>query len=171
MSAPDPRELADLAKNVRSALIALPSQLQETPYRDGALVEIHPDVKMLDKMINDMFFFGEVPIDQEAAMRETLDSLDEIQGSIQLLVSVSKDYKNCVTPDALPDIEERWMRRQLRLAKHARLCAKSLDGVLALTDTLSPPSANQRPRQKPAAGSNYPGDTTDFPADRATGAT
>ena len=112
-------------------------------------------------MINNMFFFGEAAIDK-GAMRGTLKSLEEVEGSMQLLITTTADYKNCPTPAGRPKIEERWIRRRKRLEEHARLCAESLDVVLALTDTLGCPSIDSRSEQESAAGSNFPDDTTDF---------
>lgn len=161
MSTPDPYDLAELAHSVRSALIDLPSELQSNPYRAGVLETLHPEVKDLSKMINNMFFFSDAPIDK-TAMRGTLKSLGEVEGSMQLLITSSADYENCPTPAKRPQIEERWIRRRQRLEEYARLCAESLNVVLALSDTLGLPSVDSRSGQVSAAGSNFPDDTTDF---------
>ena len=110
-------------------------------------------------MISDLFFFGDVEIDK-GAMRGTLKSLEEVEGSMQLLITATTDYKNCRTPAERPKIEERWIKRRIKLEEHARLCAESLDVVLALTGTLGLPSVASRSEQESADGSPFPDDTT-----------
>lgn len=154
MGAPDSPSFRALADDVKKALAGLEVNLRKSPYMDKAVKPLHPSVANLCDMIQ-AELSDHPDYVNKSAVRGALNSLRSVEGSIQLLITASNEYRAAGNLAEKHQIQDTWIVRKNRLVNEADLCAEILGVVLAFADHLDLQAGRGM-----KAGSNPPGNTT-----------
>jgi hypothetical protein len=141
MGRPDPPNLKVLTDDVKSELAGLYKKLRRSPYRDDAVQSLHVAVTQLCDLIQEEIsnYPGHA---LERGVRQALSSLRSVEGCMQLLKTVSTEYKTAQDITEKHQIQETWVDRELRLVDQADLCARSLDIVGSFADDIARPTVS-----------------------------
>jgi hypothetical protein len=151
MGTPASSHLETLTKGVKVDLAGLYANLRKSPYKDNAVKSLNDAViRLCDLIQEELSNHQQHP--HESGVRGVLSSLRSVQGSMQLLITASKEYARTRNIDEKHKIEETWVNRELRLVEQADLCVRSLDVVLAFSDDLDSQAGSSEPSDETKAG-------------------
>jgi hypothetical protein len=159
MGARDSSSLRTLTEDVQKELVGLPANLRKSLYMDNAVSSLYPSVAKLGDMIQKELRRNPYYTNRKA-VTGALNSLRSVEGTIELLITASKEYATARDLAEKHEIQDTWINRKNRLVNQADLCAISLDVVLALADELDSRAPTSEPTVETKAGSNFPDNTT-----------
>src|SRR5690349_10826176 len=108
MNTPCSPSLKTLTEDVKRGLADLYANLRKSPYKDNAVKSLNLAViQLCDLIREELSNRPRHPL--ERGVRQALSSLRSVQGSMQLIISVSKDYATTQDIDEKHKHEEVWI--------------------------------------------------------------